>query len=41
VKARIEKLISMHYITPADMKKQIMEEYQTVSAIAAKLGLSK
>jgi tripartite-type tricarboxylate transporter receptor subunit TctC len=42
VKARIEKLHFLcDYISPADMKKQIMEEYQTVSAVAAKLGLSK
>ena len=42
VKARIEKLSFLRdYTSPEDMKKEIQEEFETVSAIAKKLGLPK
>jgi len=42
LKARLEKMnFSVDYKGPAEMRKLIMEEYQTASAIAKKLGLMK
>jgi len=42
VKSRIEKLSFIcEYINPVDMKKEILDEYQTISAIADRLGLRK
>jgi tripartite-type tricarboxylate transporter receptor subunit TctC len=42
MKAKLEKMhFAVDYKSPAEMRKLVTEEYETVSAIAKKLGLGK